>query len=254
MRDSKGRFCKKDTETPDMLAAIGDVMYSGHGFGHLDRMGKLPMHATVDGYKVEEFLPGGAPVCFPFPNRPDDPLHLVTLEQAKQEAIQETVRDQLIVNSDLRKGFLELSTWHEHDFSLPDKFTEPRFQIGEEVYVVEHLNMVFMQIIAFKGKVIGQMYEVDENAADTSATVRYAWNYNIYWKQEANDVDIEWGEKPGSLIGRSHWIAEDSIYRCKEEAIDVFLKGAQQINQLYGDIYTKLQHLKPSDIILREKK
>ena len=248
-RDSKGRFCSADTETINLpMPEIGDIMYSADGWGHLESEEKLPPHSAVTAHKVQEIF-GNGPVCFPWEYRPDDPMYLHILDTARKQAISNTTRQQLLTNGSLRKSYEAISECHEYDYTEPNNFTEPQFKIGDWVYVVEFLNMVYLQIIAFKGVIIGQRFEVDKSAADTDATMRHGWNYEIYYKKPD-----EYSENPeGNLIEQSTWIPESCIYNTKEDAIEVFLEGAHKINQLYGEIYQKLENLKPEDIKLEGK-
>lgn len=248
-RDSKGRFCKADNETINLpMPEIGDVMYAARGYGNLKiRNEKLPIHTAVTAHKVQDIF-GSGPVCFPWEHRPDDPVYLDYLDSAKHKAIMGTARHQMITSSDLRRQHCNLEQWHEYDFAEPDNFTDPNFKIGDWVYVVEFLNLIYLQIIAFKGVIVGQRFEIDKDAADTSATVRHGWNYEVYYKEASIDADNDDG-----LIEHSMWIPESDIYPNKEAAIEVFIAGTHKIDTLYGEIYQKLENLKPEDIKLEVK-
>lgn len=248
-RDSRGRFCKADNDTIYLpMPEIGDIMYSAEGWGHLEGEEKFPPHSAVTAHKVQEIF-GNGPVCFPWEYRPNDPMYLQTFEEARKQAVSGTTRQQLLTNGGLRKSYESISECHEYDYVEPEGFTEPQFKIGDWVYAVEFLNMVYLQIIAFKGVIIGQRFEIDKDAADTSATINRGWNYEVYYKKPD-----EYSENPvGNLIEQSVWVPERSIYNIKEDAITVFLDGANRINRLYGEIFKRLETLKPEDVKLEDR-
>lgn len=248
-RDSKGRFCKADTETINLpMPDIGDIMYSAEGWGHLKSEEKLPPHSAVTAHKIQDIF-GFGPVCFPWEYRPDDPMYLHTFEEARKQAISHTTRQQILINGGLRKSYETISEHHDYDYTEPDNFTEPQFKIGDWVYVVELLNMVYLQIIAFKGIIIGQSFEFDKDVADTSATARCGWNYEVYYKKPD-----EYSEVPeGKLVEQSVWVPECCIYNNKENAIEVFLEESNKINRLYGKIFNRLENLRPEDVKQEDK-
>lgn len=251
-RDKKGRFCRPpDTETPDLLPKVGDIGFNAWLRWTGDKNKVLPHHYTVRAHKIEELLPGGAPVCFPWSHNPNEPMYLHDFFSAKDKAIDDTTSMQLVLNKDMAEDYHMLASNPKYEklaFKRPKDFEPPQFVPGEEVYGVVVTYMCGLQLRACRGVIIGMQYQYDSYDAH-SGGMAPGWNYQIYFQEEATEKDRYYGDKPGDIKENYDWVHESNVYKDQQQALKVFLAQARRINADYAQILSGLRKLKMEDVL-----
>ena len=251
-RDSKGRFCRPDTQTPELFPKVGDTMF------HHSMVfeGGKPHHYSVKAYEVEEVLPGGgwgAYVCFPWTHRPDEPMHLERFLPAKNKALDETTNIQMAMNADMLNDYHLLASDAKRDklaFNKPANFDAPKFNMGEKVWCVVVLSTIALQISACKGVIIGAMFHYEDSTRISN--LRPGWNYQIYHQRFATEHDRYYGDTPGEVLENYTWVHETEIYRDRDLALKEFLKQARNLNSSYAQIFKDLENLTPEDVLPKD--
>ena len=251
-RDSKGRFCRPDTKTPDLFPKVGDTMFHHNMVWNKGE----PHHYSVKAYEVEEVLPGGgwgSYVCFPWSHRPEEPMHLERFLPAKEKAIDETTLLQLGINKDMLEDYHTLSSDSKRDklaFNQPKDFTKPKFAMGEKVWCVMVLSNIALQLCACKGVIIGAMFHYEE--ASVTGNLRPGWNYQIYHQRFATEKDRYYGDTPGDVLENYTWVHETEVYRDREQALKEFVQRVRSINAAYTQILNNLDTLQPEDVTQKD--
>ena len=257
-RDEKGRFCKpsdidiipppepKDTEYG--MPEPGDIAFNSWMRWTGSENKSLPHHYTVRAHKVEEITEGGTPVCYPWPNNPDEPMYLDGFCNAKDKAIDETTSMQLIMNKDMAEDYHMLASNPKYEklaFNRPKDFKAPLYVPGEEVYGVIVTSMCGLQLRACRGVIIGMLYQYEN---DTSGGMAPGWNYQVYFQEEATEKDRYYGDKPGDIKENYDWVHESNVYKDQQQALKVFLAQTRRINADYAQILGGLRKLKVEDV------
>lgn len=241
MRDSKGRFCRKDTDTPN-LPVQEEIGYAP-GFDFVE---SNPPHQVVKAYRVTDYTEGGAPVCYPFANDPDRPLYLYSFSEAKTKAYEETLELELYEYGRLAKDLCLLREHQELEFKKPEGLTEPKFKVGEAVYAVMLLTGINMHLTSCKGIIIGCMYEYEESYGSSGMVL--GWNYQIYHQRRATEEDRYYNSTPGEILQEYEWVPEASLFRSQEDALKLFRADVTLLHIAYDTINKKLEELKPEDL------
>ena len=200
-------------------------------------------------YAVEEITSGGEPVCYPWPNSPDEALYLEDFDTAKEKAIDETTQLQLIFNKDLAEYQHMLAGNPKYEklaFKRPKDLEAPKYVVGQEAYGIVVHYLCGLQVRACRGVIIGMQFEYED---DTRNGGLYpGWNYQVYYQEEATEKDRYYGDKPGDIKEKYDWVHESNIYTNQKEAIQVFLAQARRINADYAQILSGLRKLKVEDV------
>jgi hypothetical protein len=237
VRDSKGRFTRPDTETPDLFSPrVGDVMY----YASLGKSQDEPVHYMPVAAEVEEIIDRRGPICRPFKHRPDYPIDLVSFKEAVNRALANNADHECFIMSDLNAAIKDFTGDRKYDFDLPKDITRPKYGIGEHVYVVHISNLVSKQLFPCKGTIIGMVFCYDEVPENRG------WKYEIYYKKPASWLDIEHGSKRGTLVEHSTYVKGEMIYRDQAEAVAAIRKFQQEIADKYFYIRQKIKRLQPS--------
>lgn len=243
-RDAKGRFCKADTETPDL--PVQEEIGYGLSF---DFNKNLPPHEVMRAYKVKEHTPAGTPLCYPYNHRPDEPKYLYSFEEAKHKLEDSNLETQLHVFSDIDEEYRVLRDSNKLDFVYPANFESPKYSVGAPVYAVKFLRGISMVLSACKGIIIGMQYHY-EPYDPVNGGMMPGWNYCVYHQSVATEEDTYYNNKPGDILHHEDWIPESGIFTDKDEALHYMLVKVSRLMAAYSRIHKKNKNLKPEDVEL----